>query len=93
MFFVPGSRVCCVITGASHGFGRSIAVALARQCADHKTGGHFILVSRLGKDSKKREIKSSKFAQPLKVSLNCKLYYIRLFLYCLLEYTKRLMPM
>ena len=46
MLFVPGSRVYCVITGASRGFGRSVAVALARQCADHKTEGHFILVSR-----------------------------------------------
>ena len=46
MLFVSGSRVCCVITGASRGFGRSVAVALARQCADHKTEGHFILVSR-----------------------------------------------
>ena len=46
MLFVPGSRVCCVITGASRGFGRSVAVVLARQCADHKTEGHFILVSR-----------------------------------------------
>ena len=46
MLFVPGSRVCCVITGVSRGFGRSVAVALAGQCADHKTEGHFILVSR-----------------------------------------------
>ena len=45
MLFAPG-RVCCVITGASRGFGRSVAVALSRQCADHKTEGHFILVSR-----------------------------------------------
>ena len=46
ILFVPGSRACCVITGANRGFGRSVAVALARQCADHQTEGHFILVSR-----------------------------------------------
>jgi len=46
MQFVPGTRTCCVITGASRGFGRSIAVALARQFSDSGIEGHFLLVSR-----------------------------------------------
>ncbi|KAL9962637.1 hypothetical protein ACROYT_G031757 [Oculina patagonica] len=46
--FVPGSRVCCFISGASRGFGRSVAVALAREFSDSGIEGHFILVSRSG---------------------------------------------
>lgn len=46
MEFAPGSRVCCVITGASRGFGRSVAVALARQFSDSEVEGRFILLSR-----------------------------------------------
>lgn len=44
--FVPGSRVCCFISGASRGFGRSVAVALAREFSESGIEGHFILVSR-----------------------------------------------
>lgn len=55
--FCSGSRPCCFITGASRGFGRSAAIALARQFSDSGTEGNFILVSRSGdglKETKKR---------------------------------------
>ena len=44
--FDSGSRVCCVITGASRGFGRSAAVALAREFSGSGIEGFFVLVSR-----------------------------------------------
>ena len=46
--FVSGSRTCCLISGASRGFGRSVAVALAREFSDSGIEGQFILVSRSG---------------------------------------------
>ena len=46
--FSTGSRPCCFITGASRGFGRSLAVALARQFSDSGIEGHFVLISRSG---------------------------------------------
>ena len=48
--FKSGSKTCCLISGASRGFGRSVAVALARQFSDSGTKGHFILISRSGDD-------------------------------------------
>lgn len=44
--FCGGSRPCCFITGASRGFGRSLAVTLARQFSNSGIEGIFILVSR-----------------------------------------------
>ena len=44
--FKSESKTCCLISGASRGFGRSVAVALARQFSDSGTKGHFILISR-----------------------------------------------
>ena len=55
--FCSGTRPCCFITGASRGFGRSAAIALARQFSDSGTEGNFILVSRFGdglEETKKR---------------------------------------
>ena len=55
--FCSDSRPCCLITGASRGFGRSAAIALARQFSDCGTEGNFILVSRSGdglEETKKR---------------------------------------
>ena len=46
--FVSGSKTCCLISGASRGFGRSVAVALAREFSDFGIESHFILVSRSG---------------------------------------------
>lgn len=48
--FESGSKTCCLISGASRGFGRSVAVALAGQFSDSGTKGHFILISRSGDD-------------------------------------------
>ena len=48
--FETASKTCCLISGASRGFGRSVAVALARQFSDSGTKGHFILISRSGDD-------------------------------------------
>ena len=48
--FKSESKTCCLITGASRGFGRSVAVALARQFSDSGTKGRFILISRSGDD-------------------------------------------
>ena len=48
--YESGSKTCCLISGASRGFGRSVAVALARQFSDSGTKGHFILISRSGDD-------------------------------------------
>lgn len=44
--FPSGSRTCCVITGASRGFGRSVAIALAREFSDAGIEGHFVLLAR-----------------------------------------------
>ncbi|CAH3028266.1 unnamed protein product [Porites evermanni] len=44
--FPSGSRTCCVITGASRGFGRSVAIALAREFSDEGIEGHFVLLAR-----------------------------------------------
>ncbi|XP_068705638.1 sepiapterin reductase-like [Montipora foliosa] len=46
MAFVSGSRTCCLVTGASRGFGKSSAVALAQQFSVSGIQSHFILVSR-----------------------------------------------
>ena len=48
--FESGSKTCCLISGASRGLGRSVSVALARQCSDSGTKGYFILISRSGDD-------------------------------------------
>ena len=48
--FESGSKTCCLISGASRGFGRSVSVALARQFSDSGTKGYFILISRSGDD-------------------------------------------
>lgn len=50
MMFESGSKTCCLISGASRGFGRSVAVALAREFSDSGIEGHFILISRSGDD-------------------------------------------
>ncbi|KAJ7382836.1 hypothetical protein OS493_032472 [Desmophyllum pertusum] len=44
--FLSGSTTCCLITGASRGLGRSVAVALAREFSESGIEGHFVLVSR-----------------------------------------------
>ena len=44
--FASGSRTCCVVTGASRGFGRSVAIALAREFSNSGVESHFVLVSR-----------------------------------------------
>ena len=44
--FLSGSRTCCVITGASRGFGRSVAIALAREFSHAGIEGHFVLLAR-----------------------------------------------
>lgn len=46
--FGSGSKTCCLISGGSRGFGRSVAVALAREFSDSGIESHFILVSRSG---------------------------------------------
>lgn len=46
MAFAEVSHTCCVITGASRGFGRATAFALADAFAASGCNGHFILLSR-----------------------------------------------
>ena len=75
MQFVPGSRICCVITGASRGFGRSIAVALARQFSDSGIEGDFLLVSRSEeglRETRNRIVEACSTAegQPISLKLN-----------------------
>ena len=48
--FLSGSRTCCVITGASRGFGRSVAIALAREFSSAGIEGHFVLLARCEED-------------------------------------------
>ena len=45
-FLSGGSRTCCLITGASRGFGKSAAVALAQQFSVSRIESHFVLVSQ-----------------------------------------------
>ena len=46
MAFAEVSKTCCVITGASRGFGRATAFALAHAFAESGCNSHFILLSR-----------------------------------------------
>lgn len=46
MAFAEVSHTCCVITGASRGFGRATAFALADAFAASGCNSHFILLSR-----------------------------------------------
>ena len=48
-----GSNVCCIVTGASKGIGKEIAISLARSFVDEKTANKqakarltFILIAR-----------------------------------------------
>ena len=64
--FASGSRTCCVITGASRGFGRSVAIALAREFSDSRIESHFVLVSRSEKglqETRNRIIEASSAAK------------------------------
>lgn len=44
--FAEGSNICCVLTGASRGFGAAIAVDVAKQAIKTKNSITFILIAR-----------------------------------------------
>ena len=59
--FASGGQTLCVITGASRGFGRAVALALARDFSDMGSEGQFVLVSRSedGLEETKNQMKAS----------------------------------
>lgn len=44
--FATSSKVCCIITGSSYGFGQAIAVEIAKQCLKSGNAITFVLTAR-----------------------------------------------